>query len=172
MHKTSLLAAVLAAMVAAPLAAQEQITVNADVIGAEGDTIGSVKLTQAPTGVMVTANVSGLPEGAHGFHFHETGVCEPPFESAGGHFNPADTPHGFYVEGGPHAGDMPNVHVGSDGQLVVEAFNPLISLQEGHEASLLDEDGSALVVHAGADDYTSQPSGEACDRLACAVIGR
>lgn len=147
-------------------------TVRGEFVGADGASHGTVEIRQAPIGVVVRADLTGLPPGPHGFHFHAVGVCEPPFETAGGHFDPASSPHGFLTEGGPHGGDMPNVHAGADGAATVEVFVTLVSLRPEEQASLLDADGSALIVHAGADDYASQPSGAAGDRLACAVLLR
>ena len=90
------------------------------------------------------------------------------FKSAGGHYA-GGMKHGFLVEGGPHPGDMPNVTVGSDGVLKVSVLNTMVSVKGG-ENPLLDDDGSALMIHSGADDYESQPAGDAGNRIACAVI--
>lgn len=145
-------------------------TASATLKGPEGADLGTVTLTQTPSGVLVRAELRGLPEGAHGFHVHETGSCEAPgFDSAGGHFAGGGGSHGFMVEGGPHAGDMPNITVAGE-NLTVEVFNPRVTLQEGGEGYLLDDDGSAIVIHAGADDNASQPSGDAGARIACGVI--
>lgn len=133
---------------------------------------GSVALVQTPSGVLLTATLTDLPPGAHGFHIHETGSCEPDFSAAGGHFAPRDHAHGLEVIEGEHAGDMPNIHVGADGKLKIEILNPRISLASGEEGYLFDADGAAIVIHAGADDYTSQPSGDAGDRIACGVIAK
>ena len=145
---------------------------TADLINAEGETIGSATLTQTASGeVLVRAEASGLEPGVHGFHIHETGVCDPAtgFESAGGHYvGEGDPKHGL-VEGGPHAGDMANQTVAADGTLVAEAFNPRVTL-DGDTNPLADADGSALMIHSGADDYESQPGGDAGSRVACAVI--
>jgi Cu-Zn family superoxide dismutase len=137
----------------------------------KGDAIGTATLNQTPTGVLARAEIANLPPGVHGFHIHETGECDPAsnFASAGGHYDPDGKDHGYMVEGGPHAGDMPNQTAGADGKLIAEVLNPRISL--GSEpGTLFDQDGSALVIHATADDYRSQPSGAAGDRLACGVI--
>ena len=146
--------------------------VTADVIDASGETVGSVTVTQTASGqVLVAAEISGLAPGEHGFHIHETGLCdaEGGFESAGRHYaGEGDPAHGL-VEGGPHAGDMPNQTVGEDGMLVAEVFNPRVTLAGGTNP-LDDADGSALMVHSDADDYESQPSGAAGGRVACAVI--
>lgn len=140
-------------------------------IDREGRQIGTAVFEQTPNGVMISVTARGLPPGEHGFHIHQTGRCDPSegFASAGGHFAPAGHSHGFEVAGGPHAGDMPNQFVAGDGTLRAHVFNPRVTLREG-ENSLMDADGSALMIHAGADDYRSQPSGDAGDRLACAVI--
>src|SRR3546814_4510119 len=135
-------------------------------VDAEGNEVGTVELSQLQNGTLVVAKLTGLPEGAHGFHVHETGTCEPPFASAGGHFNPASAKHGFGAEGGPHAGDMPNIHVPSSGELTIEVFNA--NLEAGD--TLLDSDGAAIVIHEGPDDYASDPSGHSGDRHACGVI--
>jgi Cu-Zn family superoxide dismutase len=78
--------------------------------------------------------------------------------------------HGVMAEGGPHPGDFPNVHVEENGVLQAEFFTDRLSMEEGGENTLFDEDGSAVVIHADPDDYSSQPSGEAGDRLACGVV--
>ena len=97
------------------------------------------------------------------------GKCEPPdFKSAGPHFNPDDTKHGLMNAEGPHAGDMPNLHVPDSGKLTVEVLNEMVTLDA--EPALLDDDGSAIVVHAVADDYQTDPAGNAGDRIACGVV--
>ncbi|MAW82098.1 MAG: hypothetical protein CMI63_17815 [Parvularcula sp.] len=131
---------------------------------------GSVTLVQTQSGVLLTATLTNLAPGVHGFHIHETGACKPDFKAAGGHFAPQGDAHGLLVKAGEHAGDMPNIHVGADGKLKVEILNSEISLLEGEPGYLFDDDGAAIVIHAGADDYRSQPSGDAGDRVACGVI--
>lgn len=144
---------------------------KASFLNTEGDRIGTATLTQTPNGVLIEADISRLPAGKRAFHIHETGACDPQkgFESAGGHFAPRGHQHGFAVEQGPHAGDLPNQFVSPQGKLRTELFVAGVTL-EGGEASLLDGDGSALVIHSGADDYESQPAGDAGKRQACAVI--
>lgn len=139
----------------------------------KGKQIGTATLMQTLNGVLIDADLSSLAPGEHGFHIHQTGRCDVAdgFKSAGGHFSPSKREHGFRVEGGPHAGDMPNQFVGADGKLRMHVFNSGVSLTQG-EGALLDGDGSALVVHAKADDYRSQPAGDAGDRMACAAIER
>ncbi|MCA0988566.1 superoxide dismutase family protein [Guptibacillus algicola] len=138
---------------------------------AEGNEVGTAEITEENKGVTINLQTSDLPEGTHGFHIHETGKCEAPdFKSAGGHFNPADVSHGTETEDGPHAGDMENLEVSADGTVDKEIMNEKVTLAEGEDNSLLKEGGTALVIHAGADDMESQPSGDAGDRIACGVI--
>jgi Cu-Zn family superoxide dismutase len=172
---TVLLAAGLAA--GAAFAQTEQATPLADaatasvsIKGADGAEHGTVTLTQTNAGVLLSAQLTGLPPGPHGFHFHETGKCEPPFETAGGHYNPTSAKHGYLVENGPHVGDIPNLLVPDSGNASVEILNPFVSLADNSGNTLFDADGSALVLHAGADDYQSQPSGKSGDRIACGVV--
>lgn len=121
-------------------------------------------------GVEVEVEVTGLTPGAHAMHFHEFGRCDgPDYKSAGGHYNPAGVAHG-QVDDGPHAGDMMNVDVNPDGTGRFEVTNMKVSLRAGSLPALMDSDGTALIIHGGADDYTSQPSGAAGPRVACAVI--
>ena len=141
-------------------------------IDTTGEEIGTATLMQTANGVLVQADLNMLPPGEHGFHFHETGACEwPSFESAGSHLAGKHGAHGFLMKQGPHAGDMPNVYVPGNGVLKVEEFNPNVSLWNG-PSPLLDRDGAALVIHAQPDDYHSQPSGDAGNRIACAVISK
>jgi Cu-Zn family superoxide dismutase len=141
------------------------------VVNAEGEEIGTAAFEQTPSGLLISVAIEGLPPREHGFHIHEKGVCEPTvgFKTAGGHFNPGTHEHGLKVAGGPHAGDMPNQFSGADGTMRADVLNPNVALGEGPN-SLADADGSALIIHAGADDYITQPTGAAGGRIACAVI--
>lgn len=136
---------------------------------AGGKTVGEVTLTQTRGGgTLVNADLHDLPPGTHALHIHSTGACKPPFESAGGHFNPDAKAHGFAAAGGPHAGDLPNIHVPGSGNLTVEAHTARLPL----DARLFDSDGAAIVIHEGRDDYRSDPAGKAGSRIACGVIRR
>jgi Cu-Zn family superoxide dismutase len=139
----------------------------------KGKQIGTATLIATPTGLLIEAELTALSPGEHAFHIHQTGRCDPAdgFKSAGPHYSSGKREHGYKVEGGPHAGDMPNQFVGADGTLHLHLFNPNVALTQA-DGGLLDGDGSALVVHAKADDYRSQPAGDAGDRIACAVIER
>jgi Cu-Zn family superoxide dismutase len=135
----------------------------------DGKEVGQVALTRTPNGVLMNVTLTGVAPGEHAFHVHTVGKCEAPdFKSAGPHFNPDQTKHGVMSPEGPHSGDMPNLHVPDSGKLQVEILNTLVSLDE--DAALLDDDGSALVVHATADDYKTDPAGNAGDRIACGVV--
>lgn len=137
----------------------------------DGKEVGQVALTRTQEGVLMNVTLTEVTPGEHAFHVHTTGKCEAPdFKSAGPHFNPDQAKHGVMNPEGPHSGDMPNLHVPDGGKLQVEILNTLVSLDE--DAALLDEDGSALIVHAGADDYKSDPAGNAGDRIACGVVTR
>jgi Cu-Zn family superoxide dismutase len=135
---------------------------------------GTATLREGPSGVLLRLEVSGLTPGWHAVHFHEKGDCsDPKFASAGGHINhpAAKKAHGLLNADGPDMGDLPNIHVGADGKGQAEVFSSLVSLNgaDGRPA-LLDADGSAIVIHAGPDDYVTQPIGGAGARAACGVI--
>jgi Cu-Zn family superoxide dismutase len=136
---------------------------------ASGNEVGRATLTETSSGLLIRLDVTSAPPGEHALHFHAVGKCEPPdFKSAGPHFNPAEAKHGFENAEGPHAGDMPNVHVPADGRLSLEVLNPAVTLSG--KSKLLDDDGAALVIHAAADDYRTDPAGNAGDRIACGII--
>jgi len=144
-------------------------TARAELKDERGTTVGEASLQDTPAGVKISATFTALPPGERAFHVHAVGKCEPPFESAGGHFNPAGKQHGRDNPQGAHAGDLPNVQVTATGRATIEAVIPDMSLTSG-PAPLLDRDGASLVVHEGADDYRSDPAGNAGRRIACGVI--
>jgi Cu-Zn family superoxide dismutase len=141
-------------------------------VNARAETIGSVRAWQTPGGVSFHIEARGLPHGIHGIHVHSVGRCDPPdFASAGPHWNPASRKHGLNNPAGPHAGDLPNVEVAANGVLSATVTLPGASLTgAGPAGTLLDADGAALVIHAAADDYVTDPSGNSGARIACAVI--
>ncbi|MFO7757299.1 MAG: superoxide dismutase family protein [Roseovarius sp.] len=141
---------------------------TAELQDTDGNMVGTVTLHEVPSGVLLHARLSGLPEGAHAFHVHETGECEPPFTSAGGHYDPEDAAHGIEAEDGPHAGDMPNIHVPASGELELEILNTFMEFDD----RLFDDDGTSIVIHEGPDDYVTDPAGDAGARIACGVIRR
>jgi Cu-Zn family superoxide dismutase len=165
--KTGVVAALMCTAVALPAAAQ---SASAPLKDGSGKEVGSVNLTQTPDGVLINVSVKGMPAGEHAFHVHAVGKCEPPFTSAGGHFNPGGKKHGLLAVEGHHAGDMPNLHIPQSGDLTVEVMNTDITLEKDKPNSVFDADGSAVVIHAGTDDYKTDPTGDAGGRIACGVI--
>lgn len=142
-----------------------------------GEDIGTIQLTETNAGVMLNLQLTGLtPNGLQAFHVHETADCSPleSFTNAGGHYNPEHKAHGMEHPEGQHAGDMPNLSPNEEGVLNANILNMHVTLldntQDGHRFTLFDADGSSLVIHAGADDHMSQPSGAAGARIACGEI--
>ncbi|MHB1223320.1 MAG: superoxide dismutase family protein [Gemmatimonadaceae bacterium] len=143
-------------------------TATATLRDSAGREIGTVTLTDAADGITVSGTLSGLPPGDHAIHLHTTGQCEAPFASAGGHWNPTNRQHGTQNPEGPHLADMPNFTVAADSSASLQATTPGGTLRG--ENALLDSDGAAVVVHADADDYRSDPAGNAGARIACGVV--
>ena len=133
---------------------------------AQGEAAGTATATSAAGGVSIALNVTGMPVGEHGVHVHTTGRCDPPaFTTAGPHWNPTEAKHGLENPQGQHAGDMPNLTVAADGTGTLS-----YTLKNADFAGLLDADGAAFIVHAKADDQTTDPSGDSGDRIACGVF--
>ena len=143
-------------------------TATASIQDAAGRQLGTLTLTETAQGIEIAGRLMGLVPGEHAIHLHTTGRCEPPFESAGGHWNPANRAHGTANPQGPHAGDAPNVTVAADSSLAVQVATPSGTLRG--TLPLLDDDGAAVVIHAGPDDYRTDPSGNSGDRIACGVV--
>lgn len=138
--------------------------------GADGAPMGSVTVTEDEAGLMLAVSATGLPAGKHGIHLHEKGLCEgPKFESAGAHWNPSAKQHGRDNPAGAHIGDLVNLEVAADGSAKTSFPIPGAMIASG-PTMLADADGTALVIHAKADDYRTDPSGDSGDRIACAVI--
>lgn len=144
---------------------------TAAITGKDGEALGVVTLTQGPQGVLVSADLSGLPPGGHGFHIHAVGSCSPDFSAAGGHFDPAGESHGYLHSTGMHAGDLPNVYAGADGLARADVFTSDVTLASDDHRSLFDSDGSAIVIHEKPDAY-GEDVGSAGSRIACGVIER
>lgn len=132
-----------------------------------GQSWGEVTLTETPHGMLVQGTLSNIPPGEHAIHIHETGKCEAAFATAGGHLNPANRKHGILAAEGKHGGDLPNLHVGADGTVQFDFFAHNLKLKD-----IEDQDGAAVIVHAGVDDYQSDPAGNAGNRIACGVVTR
>lgn len=156
----------------------EMLTVNLTNTG--GEIVGSARFSESDEGVNIVVQStsegsgSGLEPGLHGIHIHETGECDPsgetPFGSAGGHFNPTGASHGGLEDEDSHAGDLGNLEVNETGTFGLDIVTGEVTLTPGAENSLADEDGSAIIIHAGEDDLETDPSGESGDRIACGVI--
>lgn len=145
--------------------------IEVDLKNKDGERTGFAELSETEEGVNIYIEAWDLPPGEHGFHIHEKGICEEPsFESAGEHFNPTHKKHGFDHPDGPHAGDLPNLKVAKDGTVAETFMAPKVTLKRAKDHSLLQEEGTALVIHEDPDDYISQPAGDAGERIACGVI--
>ena len=146
---------------------------EATLVDASGQRVGRAVLTQGPTGLLIRIEADGLTPGWHGVHIHAVAACEAPFTSAGGHINhgePKD-PHGLLNAQGPDDGDLPNIHADAEGRVRAEVFTTRARIaRDGPGQWLWDADGSALVIHASADDHGSQPIGGAGARVACGVM--
>ncbi len=150
--------------------AQGVMTATAELTDPQGNPVGTAEFVEGSGEVSINVNITGGVEpGEHGIHIHETGAITPSFEAAGDHFNPTDNNHGFESPNGPHAGDLGNIFVEAEGTASYSTFNDLVTLSGGPN-SLLDGDGSALVIHAMPDDYVTDPSGNSGDRVAAGVI--
>jgi superoxide dismutase, Cu-Zn family len=177
---------------APPVQAQSPVTARADMVDLEGRPAGQATFEQTPQGVLITVELQGLPPGWRGIHIHENAACQPPFASAGEHFNPTGEAHGYRTEG-LHAGDLPNIFVADDGTATAQMINDRVALSTERPTdvaflnralgavqdaaglrahNLLEGSGTALIVHSGADDHRTDPDGDAGDRIACGVIQR
>jgi Cu-Zn family superoxide dismutase len=156
----------------APAMEREPLSAGATLRNKDGQQVGLATLIETPEGVRIAVSGHRLPAGEKGVHIHETGVCQPPdFTSAGGHFNPHGKKHGLQSPQGPHAGDLPNLRVSPAGQGGIDYVNRLVTLGPG-PASLLKPTGTAIVIHAAADDGRTDPTGGSGARIACGVITR
>lgn len=171
----TMMAALGLGLLALPVSALAADRLTGDLKGSDGASHGTVEVTEAPKGVILRITATGLTPGWHGVHFHEKGTCAPPaFKSAGGHVHAHDIAkpvHGLLNANANDSGDLPNIHVGTDGTATVELYSTLVSFKgDGGRPALVDADGSSLVIHVKPDDYQTQPIGGAGDRAACAVL--
>lgn len=148
----------------------EQIAA-AGLFSANGVSVGEARFVRTGSKLEMIVTANGLPAGPHGIHLHTTGRCDAPgFASAGGHLNPGGRQHGMNNPMGRHLGDLPNLEVASDGRGSLTV--PLAGDAAVIEAQLFDADGTAVVIHASADDYRTDPSGNSGGRIACGVVAR
>lgn len=140
---------------------------------ADGTQVGTVSLVDTDGTMSLELELMNLPAGEHAFHLHTTGQCDAPdFQSAGGHLNPFDKSHGRLSDNGKHLGDFPNITVAENGSFTqsypIESDQDVAAVQ----SAIFDADGTAVMIHEGADDYRSDPAGDAGSRIACGVVER
>jgi Cu-Zn family superoxide dismutase len=145
---------------------------TSELMNTSGQKIGTVTLVERGDAVELQVEATGLEPGTHGIHFHQVGLCEAPgFTTAGSHFNPLDKQHGLESPTGAHAGDLPNLEADASGKASYKTTTKRVTLGSG-QLSIFDADGTALVIHAQADDQMTDPTGNSGGRVACGVLTR
>ncbi|MBC7923216.1 MAG: superoxide dismutase family protein [Ferruginibacter sp.] len=152
----------------------DEVSASVALVDASGKDVGTAQLTENDQGIVtLTVKANGLPAGTHGIHFHEVGIADPqaspPFSTAGEHYNPAAKQHGLNNPNGVHAGDLPNLQVGDQGTGTLTTTTDRITLKAG-PATAFDANGTALIIHANADDQVTDPSGNSGGRIAGGVV--
>jgi superoxide dismutase, Cu-Zn family len=161
---------VVACVVAGAALVAQPNSVKVEIKDLQGAVVGTATLTAAKAGgVAIALDLKNLAPGDHAFHIHQAAKCEPPFATAGPHFNPAAKKHGLENPDGSHAGDMNNVTVAADGTAKVVVVNTQVTLGDGPN-SVFANGGTSLVIHAKLDDMKTDPAGNAGERIACGVI--
>lgn len=142
-----------------------------NLVNDSGKEVGTASFrAAAEDGVLISVDVNGMTPGWHGVHIHGVGDCSDHadhFKKSGGHLAEGDEQHGYFTAGGPHEGDLPNMWIAADGTGKADFFSEELEMED-----LMDKDGSALMIHAGPDDYAGQPAGNSGERVACGVIAR